>query len=69
MPGIESCTNFKCRKENTCAIVGSLERIRDSGVPIPQQEFSQLAEAKRRTRVIFDCPNPISNLLTQIKRK
>lgn len=68
MPSPELCGNIACKQRVTCTIVQSLERVRDAGTPIPKAEFSELAEAKRRARVVFNCPNPISNLLVDIRR-
>jgi len=63
-----NCENIVCKQRSTCNILRSLTRIRDAGVAVPKPEMDQLAEGKRRERVIYNCPNPISNLLVEIRK-
>lgn len=67
MPSPEFCANIVCKQREQCGIVRSLTRIRDAGQPVPRVEFGELAEGKRRERVVYNCPNPISNLLAEIR--
>lgn len=62
---VERCQNTACTQRQECVIIRRLTDRIQSGEPVAKP--SEVAEQSRRAKVIFNCPNSISGLLTQLK--
>jgi hypothetical protein len=69
MPSTEFCNNTVCSRDQSCSLIRSLTIIKDSPESLTQPQAQEIIEIKRVAKVIFNCPNPISDLFVAVRAK